>query len=251
MQEEADPRSPTVSDTFPIRLFLLGSLDLGGVAGGDGILKQPRRTAVLAYLGIKLGCGFQRRDTITALFWPEQNASQARAALRKAIHGLRDALGEQAILARGDDDVMLDPQIVWCDVTEFREAVRSNDHARALTLYRGSLLDGFYADAPSFERVVEDERRELGELAASSAWLLADAHDRNAHPTLAGRMARRAVRMAGADERVLRKALRLLHRQGDLAGALALHEEFASRLRDEFQATPSAETQALVRELRG
>ena len=44
------------------------------------------------------------------------------------------------------------------------------------------------------------------------------------------------------DERVLRRALTMLDRLGDRAGALRTYDDFARRLRREFDADPSAET---------
>jgi serine/threonine-protein kinase len=184
------------------------------------------------------------------MFWPEHDTPSARAALRKVIHHLRETLGEAAILTRGDEEVQLDPAVVWCDVAALRAAQRRGAHAEALALYTAPLLDGFHANAPDFERLVAAERRDLAELAASLAWQLADTHDKQQDATQAGRYARSASRMAGDDERLLRKAMRLLQRNGDVAGALAIYEEFAARLRDEYDATPSAETQALAQSIR-
>jgi DNA-binding SARP family transcriptional activator len=234
----------------PIRLHLLGSLRLTGSAASDAILAQPRRAAVLAHIGLMQRSGFVRRDVLAALFWPEHDSAHARAALRKAVHGLREGLGESSVIARGDEEIRLDPGVVWCDVTAFWQAMSAQDHERALALYQGPLLDGFFADAPQFERMVESERRAVAEAAAEAAWQLADGHERSSQPTLATRWARKAARMGGADERLVRKAMDLLRRQGDVAGALALYAEFASELATQYDAEPSAETQALARSMR-
>jgi DNA-binding SARP family transcriptional activator len=42
----------------------------------------------------------------------------------------------------------------------------------------------------------------------------------------------------------------LLERAGDRAGAIRVYEEFAERLRADYQVDPSAETVALVRRMR-
>ncbi|MBI3791696.1 MAG: hypothetical protein HY275_12580, partial [Gemmatimonadetes bacterium] len=182
--------SPDSSAT--IRLHLLGSVRLVGVPAADALLAQTRRTAVLAWLGIRQGAGFLRRDSLATMFWPEHDTASARGALRKVLHHLREALGEAAILARGDEEVRLDPAVVWCDVTALRDAHRRGAHAEALALYGAPLLDGFHANAPDFERLVATERRELAELAASLAWQLAESHDTNHDATQAGRLARSA-----------------------------------------------------------
>lgn len=40
----------------------------------------------------------------------------ARNALSQALYVLRAALGEAAILGRGDSEVRLNPDLDWCDV---------------------------------------------------------------------------------------------------------------------------------------
>ena len=56
--------------------------------------------------------------------------------------------------------------------------------------------------------------------------------------------------IAWDDERVLRRALTMLVRIGDRAGALKLADEFVDRMRSELDASPSPETAALIATLR-
>src|SRR5438132_10048926 len=107
-----------------IELRLLGRLSLTG----DGrevrtLLGQPRRLAPLAYLAAATPPGFHRRDSLLALFWPELDQEHARAALRQALHVVRDALGTNAVASRGDEEIGLDCDRASCDVTRFRRAV--------------------------------------------------------------------------------------------------------------------------------
>ena len=50
---------------------------------------------------------------------------------------------------------------------------------------------------------------------------------------------------------MLRRALTMLDRLGDRAGALRVYDDFASRLRKEFDAEPSDETRTLIARIRG
>jgi DNA-binding SARP family transcriptional activator len=70
--------------------------------------------------------------------------------------------------------------------------------------------------------------------------------ERDQHLTEAGKWARRAARHAWTDEWVLRRAMTMLERLGDRAGAVKLYEGFAARLRADLEVEPSAETNALV-----
>jgi DNA-binding SARP family transcriptional activator len=78
-----------------IEFRTLGALDLRRSDGPelDSLLAQPKRIALLAYLCLSNPHGFQRRDTILGLFWPDSNQTRARASLRRALHVLRQTLG--------------------------------------------------------------------------------------------------------------------------------------------------------------
>jgi serine/threonine-protein kinase len=245
----------TNAGVLPFDLRLFGGADLRGVAQetADGLLAQPKITGILSYMAVKSADGaWQRRDTVAALFWPELDQAHARAALRKSLLALRGALGPNAVPNRGDEDVRLSEQVVVCDVVRFTRAIDSGRYARALEEYRGELLPGFHlSGCGDFERWLDDQRAEARERASAAAWALARLSEENASMTEAGSWARKAVRYSWQDERVLRRTLTLLDRVGDRAGALALFDEFARRLKADFDADPSPETMALVRQLRG
>lgn len=233
-----------------LRLEVLGRLHLSGRPGVEALLAQPKRLALLVYLATACPTGYHRRDRLVSMFWPEHDQEHARAALRKSLYALRQAAGEDLLLTRGDEEVAASPEL-RTDVVEFRNAVAQERFALALELYRGDLLDGFFADAPGFERWLEEERAQLRELAGTSAWSLAERYATSADLTSATRWARRAVNLAPTDERRLRKALSLLLQAGDRAGAIRLFEDFARRLRVELDVDPSPETLTLVRKIRG
>ena len=76
------------------RLRLLGQMDLRDPHGCEvtAVVVQPKRLALLAYLAMTSETGFQRRDLLLALFWPDLPESRARNALRQAVHQLRDKI---------------------------------------------------------------------------------------------------------------------------------------------------------------
>src|SRR5690349_25016054 len=104
-----------------IELRLIGRVSLTGVQGREvrNLLRQPRRLALLAYLAAATPRGFHRRDSLLALFWPELDQEHARAALRQALHVVRDALGADVIVTRGDEEVGLDFHRSACDGVVF------------------------------------------------------------------------------------------------------------------------------------
>src|SRR5688500_18756361 len=101
--------------------------------GTDGreirpVLSQPKRLALLAYLAVGSPQGCRRRDTLLGMFWPELDQERARAALRQALHGLRRSLGAGSIESRGDEEVRVDGEQLWCDARAFDAAIDGGRH---------------------------------------------------------------------------------------------------------------------------
>src|SRR4051812_34508071 len=106
-----------------IRLQALGALDLRDSEGLElrTVLAQPKRAALLVYLALAPPRGPHRRDTLLALFWPEQDTEHARNALSQAVHFLRRALGADALIAGNGDGLELEWKDFWCDAIAFEE----------------------------------------------------------------------------------------------------------------------------------
>ena len=236
-----------------IELRMLGRLSLTAADGREvrTLLGQPRRFALLAYLAAATPPGLHRRDSLVALFWPELDQEHARTALRQALRVLRAALGPGAVVSRGDEEVGLDVDRVWCDVAAFDRAVDGGASREALDLYRGPLLEGFFiSDGPEFERWLERERARLREAAARAAQGLIEQCESRGNLTTATHWARRAVELAPNDEALVRRLISVLDHHGDRASALQAYQAFAQRLAAEYEAEPAAETQALVAAVR-
>jgi eukaryotic-like serine/threonine-protein kinase len=235
-----------------IELRTLGALELRGCdpQGVNALVSQPKRLGLLAYLAIATPRGFQRRDSLLALFWPESDQTHARAALRNALSFLRHQLGETVIVTRGDE-VGLDPATFWCDVTAFVACADAQAAEEALALYRGDLLEGFHViDAPDFERWLEAERNRLRGRAAEAAWALAAIEERAGHWASAAAYARRAVTLSPDYEQPACRLIELLDRAGDRAAALQEYETLEERLAQELEVTPSPETRSVIQAIR-
>ena len=245
------PLEALVQTRFELRT--LGSREILGpdAPALDRLRTRPKALAVLFYLALARPHGLHRRDTLSALFWPESDSERARASLRKAIFELRAGLGDEALRIVGDEEVGLDSLVVRCDAAVLERAIELGDDDAALELYRGELLPGFFVrEAPEFEAWLARERWYLNDRATEAARRLAMRHERERRHDDAVRCARRAVQLSYPDERRLRDLLTLLERLGDVAGALQAADEFERRLRVDLETVPSTETQALVRRLR-
>lgn len=236
-----------------IEIRTLGTLSVRSADGRElhSLLAQPKRMALLAYLCHAMPRGFQRRDSLVALFWPEADSTHARGALRKALHVLRGYLGDESILTRGEDEVAVSRDHVRCDAVAFQDLASAGDFAGALALYQGELLPSFFVgDAPGFEEWLDQERSRLRTLAADCAKRLAD----RLEPTgdIAGAIAALSRSLALiADERTVRRLLALLERAGDRAAAITAYESFERQLAASAGIAPSAETESLIARIRG
>ncbi len=231
-----------------ITLRLFGGLELWGSDGLqlDTVLTQPKRVALLAFLAASPH-RFHRRDALLALLWPELDQEHARAALRQALHSLRRALHADVLTSRGDEEVGVDEQQLWCDVRVFRQASDTGDLNGTLELYRGGLLEGFFlSGSPEFERWLEDERSRLRDRACHAAWTLAQRSKAEGDVRLAAQWARRAAALVPDDEETLRRLITLLDELGDRAGAVQVYEEFAKRVAKDYEVKPAPETAALI-----
>jgi DNA-binding SARP family transcriptional activator/TolB-like protein len=235
------------------RFHALGAADLKGPEGSTlrSVLARAKLLGVLAYLAAASPRGFQRRDTITGLFWAELSQERARGALRQALYHLRQFLGEGVVVSRGDEEVGLDEDRFWSDVGAFEEALEKGRREEALELYRGDFLQGFYlTGGPEFERWLDGRRDELRERARVAAWELAQVAEAEGTTTDAARFARQALRLAPLDEELVRQVIELLGRLGDRSGAVREYEAFAARMAEELELEPAAETRALVDAIR-
>jgi DNA-binding SARP family transcriptional activator len=236
-----------------IELRTLGTLGLHSAEGRElhSLLAQPKRVALFVYLCIAQPHGFHRRDTLLGLFWPDSDQEHARASLRRSLYLLRRALGENAIRSRGDEEVAVDFELVWCDAAAFEASVRANRLEEALDLYRGDLLAGFFIDeAPEFDQWLQSERTRLRACAARAAEALSDQLSASGKVASALTWARRSLELSDNDERALRKLIELQCKAGDRTGAIQTYERFARHVAAEYQTEPSAEARSLIERIR-
>lgn len=192
----------------------------------SGPASHRHRLALLALLAAH-GDGLSR-DKLAAYLWSERDEKHGRNLLKQAVHVLRHALCEDAILAAGDE-LRLNARVVGTDLADFEESVARDDCERAVRLYRGDLLDGFFLrDAPEFERWADRERARLADTYARVLEKLAERAEAcedygSAITSWKARAARDPY-----DSRVALRLVRALHASGNRAGALrhaAMHEQ--------------------------
>ncbi|HEX6048748.1 MAG TPA: BTAD domain-containing putative transcriptional regulator [Gemmatimonadaceae bacterium] len=234
-------------------LLTLGRVRLATDGGADSTPPgaQPKRVALLAYLALETAAGPVRRDALLALFWPELGEDEARRALRQGLHHLRRVVGENVIVAAGDE-LTLNDGTFQCDAVTFERLVARGQFTEALALYRGDFFDGFHVDdvAPELEEWVSRTRARIKRRASAAAWSAADAAASANEAERAIELGRRGCELDPDQEAGWRRLMALQDRLGDRAGALRTYEELSGRLEREFDAKPAAETTELAERIR-
>jgi hypothetical protein len=110
-------------------LHTLGGLLLGGTS-----FTRPKPLLLLTYLSLE---GPQSRRHIAELFWP--NAGDHMNSLTVALTQIRQAAPD---LIETDDTHL--KTSVESDAKQFLAALEQQDYTKALELYRGTFLDGFF-----------------------------------------------------------------------------------------------------------
>ncbi|MFL5619085.1 MAG: tetratricopeptide repeat protein [Gemmatimonadaceae bacterium] len=233
-----------------ITVQLLGGATLR--SGDTPISGPPAQRHRIALLTLVVAAWPQplARDRAMALLWPERDTTNARRLLNLAVHVLRAALGEGAIVSSGDA-LLFNPSRLRCDLHELRMAMSSNDLETVVRAYTGPLLDGFHLDdSIDFEYWLEERRRELDHAYIGALRALAERQERTGD--VYGRVDS-CRRLVVADPHSSVHALALMHAldaAGDWIGAIQHAAEHAQRRRADLELEPDPEVEALAERLR-
>ena len=235
-------------------LQTLGRVDLRTASGATvrGLQSRPKDLVLLTYLAAARPYGFQRRDMLLALLWPNLDAAHGRNALSQALHRIRASLGRGVLVMQGRDSVGLSPGLFWCDAIAMEQHLEDGEVARALRVYAGDFLAGVHISgvAPEFEDWIVTERERLQRRAFNALLVLIDVEEKSGSEQGAIRWLRRACAMRPCDETICRRLIEALAAAGDRAGALTEYERFARQLGEEYGLSPSARTRAIPDALR-
>jgi DNA-binding SARP family transcriptional activator len=233
-----------------LRLHTFGGVVLReeGVPHTGGA-SQRKRLALL----VLIAAAGQRpisRDRLLGYLWPEADAEHAKHALGQSLYALQRAVRTDALFL-GTTSLQLNPAVISSDIADFEGAVSRDAHERAVELYAGPFLDGFYVEgSPEFGRWAEAERARLARAYAAALECLASA-------AAARRDYQGAVnwwrRLATADPISSRYAMGLMQALaavGDRAGALRVATVHAALVKEELDAPVDPAVTALEAHLR-
>ena len=211
------------------------------------------RRKTLALLALLAGAGRRglSRDKLTAYLWPESDTEHGRGLLKQACYALRRDLGAPELFL-GSIELRLNPGLISSDVESFEGALDQHDPARAVSLYRGPFLDGFYLNGEGdFGRWVEGERARLAKLMSDALQSLAcAASERGEHRTAADWW-RRLAELDPFSSRAALGLMTALEALGERAEALQHARLHGTLLHQELDAAPEAAVVELAERLRG
>jgi predicted ATPase/DNA-binding SARP family transcriptional activator len=246
------------SATGMVRIELLGGFRVR--CGRRTITRfRTRKTGVLL---ARLACDPHQshsREALTDLLWPEAGPIAGRHSFSQALSSLRVQIEHPAVrsgplLVADRDIVRLDPSAAAIDVQEFREALRAARSAtdpaqqkhllvKAVELYRGELLPGYYDDW------ILREREQLGGAYIQALGKLAGIAETRGDVDRAAALLRQALSADPLAEALQRRLLRLYARSGQQAAALSAFRRWERLLHTEYEMEPDRKTAALVRSI--
>lgn len=225
------------------RLKLLGGafIDAGDGAGGavTGRAVQRRRIALLALLAVRAR-GSMSRDKLIAYLWPDSDSDRGRHLLSDSVYRINQELGSDTIAATGDE-LRLDCIALGCDVLDFELAVAEREFARAVDIYGGPFLDGFYlSECVELERWIEQERDRLSREYQSTLEALGESCVAAGDADAAVAWWRKAASHDPYNSRTALKLMQALVLAGNRPGALQHAHIHSALVRSDFGTEPDA-----------
>ena len=166
------------------------------------------------------------------------------------VHVLRRALGEDVIVTAGDE-LRLCCDKIDSDVADFEAARAAGDYAKAVELYAGPFMDGFFLqDAHEFDEWQALERDRLARERATVLEALAQDAAERGDMVQAARWWDCLAQADPLDSRVMLHLMTALEAAGAREQALRHAGIHAARLRTELDADPPPEVTALTERMR-
>jgi DNA-binding SARP family transcriptional activator len=243
-----------------LRIQLFGKFTVRVAGQRISALDSGKVQELLAYLLIYRDKPHSR-EGLAEVLWQASSTAQAKKYLRQALWQM------QLLLPKGQMErvILIEPDWVriapeadyWLDVGEFEAAFKqvrgvlgqelgpeaASSLQRAVGLYRGDLLEGWYADWCLYER----ERLQNMWLAMLDKLMSYCEARRDFEGGLSFGM--QVLRKDRARERTHRELMRMAYLAGDRTGALRQYERCVRALEEELHVRPGRRTEELHRQI--
>ena len=255
-------------NTIPFQLFGPGLIV--DAHGRSMALRSRKQLALLAYLATEHATAHSR-ETLLAIFWPDEETPAALNNLRVTLSRLRQLAkkvrsaetAQSALLIADRRTVQIDP--AWVDLADtnrfdrLMESSRQHGHTsrsqcahcqtllrQAVDLYQGEFLAGFgLKECITFEEWLFMQRERLRLLMLDAYADLAAFAENSGDLAAARDAAQRQLELDPLRESAYRRQMRVLAQQGRRNAALMLFERCRTVLREELGLDPEPETLAL------
>ena len=230
-----------------VRLRLIGQMEAWTVTS-ENVLPTGRKTRALLATVALAAPRPALRGRLAELLWSRRPEEQARASLRQEIHRLLEVLSpaQSEVLQVTRDHLSLTPGAVWVDVEEVMRATVGQP--ASLSLLDGDLLEDLDGIDPAFDAWLTTERERLRDRARGVAESLLR---EQSEPDSAIPAAQRLLQIDRAHEGAWRALMRAHAERGERGMAIQAYDRCRTVLADLLDASPSAETQKLLTEIRG
>ena len=225
-------------------------------------LKRRKRLALLIYLVVTGQA--HSREALATLLWPEYDASQGKANLRRELSVLLRTVGKEALLV-SRAEIGINPAFeLDCDVVTFKQflvgegmntTAVSPTHItqlqQAVELYQAEFLAGFnLPDCPEFDEWQFFQREEMRRLATGAAQtLVAWSLEQKTYEAGVG-YGRFWLTLDPWHEPAHRELMKLYALSDQMAAAMRQYDECVRLLDEELGVEPEAETVALFEAIR-
>jgi DNA-binding SARP family transcriptional activator len=206
-----------MNERLEVALLGIPLVRLGGqpVTG----FRSSKAEALLYYLAVTRRA--HARLALSGMFWGDSTEEQSRRSLRSVLSNLRELVGSHLTITAHEiaftpiGSYWLDVHAFEADTGHLSTGSDVGQVQRALALYRGDFLEGFYVrDAPEFEQWMLAQRQRLHERAIQTWKLLVNLHEHAGDWQQAIDAARRLLELDPWREEVHRQLMGLLARSG-------------------------------------
>ena len=239
-----------------LQIALLGSFQVSLEGQPVTAFESDKVRALLAYLVVEAAQP-HRRETLSALLWPEMPETAARSNLRHVLANLRRAI----------DDYNADPPYLHItrqtiqfnqasqhelDTAVFSFPSHTNQQRKTMAaLYRGDFLAGFSIDSSTaFDEWAAVKREQFHRRMRQALHDLADAYAQRGQYEPALAFAQRQVTMEPWDEAAHQQLIRLLALADQRPAALAQYAACCRILKEELGISPTETTTTLHQNIR-
>lgn len=228
------------------------------------VLESPKLQELFCYLLLHRVTPHPR-EMLATLLWSESCTAQAKKYLRQALWHIQSALDEPCqceqsrvlcvapewVRFNPDAELCLDVAIFDCACAKARglagrtlDAATACEINRAVELYRGDLLEGWYQDWCLCER---ERLQSLYLIMLDKLMSYCEAHQEYERGLDFGA---RSLRHDSARESTHRRLMRLYYHAGDRTAALRQYQRCAAALKAELDVKPAQRTATLYEQIR-